>query len=195
MKKRIFISLIVSGGFLFTAGNLESLAQSHSGGSAISTDKPVSTNTDKSGRKLAIANISKNSNTEKASKSVATLKKAVEDFGKNVSKDYLPKVNSKEITIKVPEVDLPPNLQDLCDDCITSSQQMSKFVREHALEFGAMLAKYLKQITDPAASRVTPVSQPYSAHSDGRIVPNDFGIRSSSKYFTPEGRLKTVVQR
>ena len=195
MKKRIFISLIVSTGFLFTAGSLDSLAQSQSGGSSISTDKPVSTNTDKSGRKLAIANISKSSNSEKTSKSVETLKKAVEDFGKNVSEDYLPKVNSKEITIKVPEVDIPPSLQDLCDDCISSSQQMARFVREHALEFGAMMAKYLKQMTDSSSSTMTPVSHPYNAHSDGRIIPNDFGVRNSSKYFTPEGRLKTVVQR
>ena len=199
MKNQNFVSyaLVISGAVILLTGAPEALAQSQSGSSSVSADRAASRTADNTGKKLAIANISRDSEDgdKKANQSMDSIKKAVEDFSKSVSEDYLPKVKSKNLTIKVPEVEIPPNLQDLCDDCITGGQQMAKFAREHAVELGAILTKYIQQMTDPTATKITPVSSPYSAASETRVVPSDFGIRKTNKYFTPEGRLKTVVQR
>ena len=164
-------------------------AQSNS----VSADKPVASKSDNSGKKLAVASFSKQveDSKEAAGQSYENIKKTVEKSVEDFGNDYLPKLKGKKVTINVPEVEIPPNLQDLCEDCLASSQQVAQYVREHAMEFGSILSKYVKQFSE--STRLTPVSSPYN--SDGRVVPHDFGLKSTNKFFTPEGRLKTVVQR
>ncbi|MCA9814709.1 MAG: hypothetical protein H6677_07890 [Candidatus Obscuribacterales bacterium] len=167
-----------------------------------SADRPASSTKvrDNSGKKLAVANFEPpealEESKQKVTESVKSLQKSVEIFGQNVSDNYMPKMKAKKVIIDVPDVEVPASLKDLCEDCLVSGQQMAQFVREHAAEFTAVMAKYLKQYTDPP--KITPVSSPYD--SDGRIIPHNFEVidvskRANTRFFTPEGRLKTVVQR
>lgn len=159
-----------------------------------SADTRVESREDNSGKKLAIANFSKQVDESKdtVTKSVESISKSVQNLGKTINNDYMPKVTNKKVTINVPEVEIPSSLQDLCEDCINSGQQMAQFVREHAFEYAAVVAKYIKQFNE--TTRLTPVSTPYTQQEDG-LIPNDFGLKNTTKYFTPEGRLKTVIQR
>ncbi len=193
---RVLISTFVLISWLATISGV--MAPEARAQNSVRADKTVSSRSDNSGKKLAIASFEPEVEKSKkaVSDSVNSIKKTVENFGQNVSDNYIPRVKNKKVTLNVPEVEIPPSLQDLCEDCIVSGQQVAKVVREHAAEFTALMAKYLKQFTDPP--KLTPVSSPYD--SDDRIINHsgdylEFTKKSTNLYFTPEGRLKTVVQR
>lgn len=197
---RPLISTLVLISWLATISGVmapEALAQGQAQ-KGTSADSVVPASSDKSGKKLAIANFEPDVEKSKkaVSDSVNSIKKSVENFGQNMSDNYIPRVKNKQVILNVPEVEIPPSLQDLCEDCIVSGQQVAKVVREHAAEFTSLMARYLKQFTDPP--KMTPMSSPYD--NDGRIIHHsgdflDFTKKSTNLYFTPEGRLKTVVQR
>jgi hypothetical protein len=109
----------------------------------------------------------------------------------SVREQMLGQLKSHNISVAIPEVDIPDNMEKTCDTCYHAVRTSVTFAQEHAAEFGGWFARYIKQLSGPPA--MTPCGSPYSYEQ--KLVPSTFGQHQSKLYLTEHGRLKTVVSR
>lgn len=149
------------------------------------SEAAVGSGQDNSGRQLAMT--SPGPKAKKNSKGEQSVQ-AVISGARNALVDQL---ESRNISVSVPEVDIPEDMEKTADACYKTVRCAVTFAEEHTAQFGAWFARYLKQLAGPPT--VTPCGSPYDVNH--RLVPGSFGQQNSKLYVTDEGRLKTVITR
>jgi hypothetical protein len=163
-------------------------AQSASAESLKSADSAVRSGRDNTGKQLAMA-------TPRTSKE----KNAKKDDGEgsaeaaivSVREQIVGHLKSHNISVPVPAVDIPEDMEKTCNTCYHAVRTVVTFAQEHSAEFGGWFCRYLKQLSGPPA--MTPCGSPYS--TEQKLVPSNFGHHNSKLFLTDEGRLKTVISR
>lgn len=164
------------------------LAQSIKGKAVVSADTVDKSNSDNSGKKLAVARTpSINTPDEDETMHVESVQSVIESGRENLIKE----LRSRNINLQVPEVEIPDQILDTCDLCYVQAKQLLGFANEHASEFNYWFGSYLKQLTAPPI--MTPAGSPYVM--EDHLIKGSPGLRASKLYYTGEGRLKTVVDR
>lgn len=155
---------------------------------AKSADAPARSGRDNSGKQLAMA-------TPRASKDKVSARKdkgdTVEGAIVSVREQLVDQLKSHNISVPVPVIDIPDDMEQTCDNCYRAVKTAVTFASEHSAQFGGWFARYVKQLTSPPA--MTPCASPYSM--DQKLVPSNIGQHSSKLFLTNDGRLKTVISR
>lgn len=146
---------------------------------------------DNSGRKLAVLTAPPREEVSEEHDLVIDLSatragRLLNKLGNRVFPDF----ETRPINLNLPE--LPAELRTLTQECRTTGSATVGYLRDHAVQLGSWLAQYMRQMASPP--RVSPLTAPYRIDRD-RLVPSDIGERTSGRFVTSEGRLKTVVAR
>ncbi|MBK9144246.1 MAG: hypothetical protein IPM23_17255 [Candidatus Melainabacteria bacterium] len=146
---------------------------------------------DNSGRKLAVLTAAPAEDVSEERELVIDLSatragRLLNKLGSSVFPDF----ETRPINFNLPE--LPAELRTLTQECRTTGSATVGYLRDHAVQLGSWLAQYMRQMASPP--RVSPLTAPYRIDRD-RLVPSDIGERTSGRFVTSEGRLKTVVAR
>jgi len=142
---------------------------------------------DNSGKQIAMAAPKAKGTNSKKSGGEESVEAAIV----SVREQMIGQLRSHNISVEIPEIDIPDNLEKTCDTCYHAVRTSVTFAQEHAAEFGGWFARYIKQLSGPPA--MTPCGSPYSMEQ--KLVPSTFGQHQSKLYLTEHGRLKTVVSR
>lgn len=142
---------------------------------------------DNSGKQIAMAAPKPRANSGKRSDGNESMEAAIV----SVREQMVGQLKSHNITVPVPEIDIPDDMEKTCNTCYHAVRTSVTFAQEHAAEFGGWFARYFKQLSGPPA--MTPCGSPYSMEQ--KLVPSTFGQHHSKLYLTEQGRLKTVISR
>ncbi|MBX9668206.1 MAG: hypothetical protein K2X93_11330 [Candidatus Obscuribacterales bacterium] len=151
-----------------------------------SQDKPSARIRDNSGRQIAAL-----SPGLKKDKNLESQGDGFEATISSYRKKLVGELESHNILVEVPEVDVPDNMESTCNECFKAVRTAFVFTQEHSAEFAGWMARYAKQLV--SQPKMTPISSPYD-HGQ-RLVEPTTSQSNSKLFYTDEGRLKTVTNR